>query len=598
MASNNPGVPPNTSIPPSGQYQWPNYNSSTYQDFYANYMKYMQYYASNMYPSYPSAYNMPPPSLYKPSQPAPPPPPPPEPVVEPEAPKPVEAESTPKKSRFDVTTPTAPQPTSNIVKHQNLYAQYQQKQQIMLQQQQLKQQKQAKAIATAGVIVQQKTTPKSEVASDVVFDINKWPVSLKSYCSKVYQQHAGSTQVTEQQVTNYLQNRITQAFKVKADLAINWDVEKMPDVNTIRQLASLKVEASVSALKSDDEEKKAMKRKEKSPTRSESSVSSAEAVDKSVSAKKKFKKEDTKMVMSRLAIKRTFANESAVKRTSDGDESEQDDESSDEEFKSFSKKNGDKKIQKLNKNRFESKKLANRAQRFEKEHPAKKRVMRSIFNLEREIKSNIGSLDSCVIGTCQDLEKEYLRLTNAPEASNVRPLSILKKSLEYVLDKYAKTNEYRYICDQLKAIRQDLTVQMIRNDFTIKVYETHARIAIQKADREEFNQCQSQLKQLYDANKEEVSCTKNATEFIGYRLIYYVLTKSLKDLNQVILEVKVNYKGDAYLQHLLKFVQAWQMGNYAQLFRLYKISKQMTKSLIELFIERERKLALKVIIKA
>ena len=69
---------------------------------------------------------------------------------------------------------------------------------------------------------------------------------------------------------------------------------------------------------------------------------------------------------------------------------------------------------------------------------------------------------------------------------------------------------------------------MIRNDFTIHVYETHARIAIQKADREEFNQCQSQLKQLYDANKEDASCTKNATEFIGYRLIYYVLTKSLK----------------------------------------------------------------------
>jgi hypothetical protein len=73
--------------------------------------------------------------------------------------------------------------------------------------------------------------------------------------------------------------------------------------------------------------------------------------------------------------------------------------------------------------RVESKKLANRAQRFEKEQPAKKRVMRSIFNLEREIKSNMGSLDdSCVTGTCQDLEKEYLRLTNVS-------LSKLKKKV-------------------------------------------------------------------------------------------------------------------------------------------------------------------------
>jgi hypothetical protein len=57
-------------------------------------------------------------------------------------------------------------------------------------------------------------------------------------------------------------------------------------------------------------------------------------------------------------------------------------------------------------------------------------------------------------------------------------LSVLKKSFNFVLDKYAKTNDYRYICDQLKAIRQDLTVQVIQNEFTIEVYETHGRIAI------------------------------------------------------------------------------------------------------------------------
>ena len=88
------------------------------------------------------------------------------------------------------------------------------------------------------------------------------------------------------------------------------------------------------------------------------------------------------------------------------------------------------------------------------------------------------------------------RLTSAPNPALIRPLSILRLSLDHVIDKYCDSNDYAYTCEQLKSIRQDLTVQNINTRFTAHVYETHARIALECGDLNEFNQCQSRLQEL------------------------------------------------------------------------------------------------------
>jgi hypothetical protein len=88
--------------------------------------------------------------------------------------------------------------------------------------------------------------------------------------------------------------------------------------------------------------------------------------------------------------------------------------------------------------------------------------------------------DLVIIGTCAELEKPYLRLTTRPDPSTVRPEKILKKTLELLKQKWKKERNYTYACDQFKSLRQDLTVQRIKNEFTVEVYETHSRIAIEK----------------------------------------------------------------------------------------------------------------------
>ncbi|XP_073968479.1 leukocyte receptor cluster member 8 homolog isoform X2 [Rhodnius prolixus] len=204
------------------------------------------------------------------------------------------------------------------------------------------------------------------------------------------------------------------------------------------------------------------------------------------------------------------------------------------------------------------------------------------------------TMDLHIVGTCEDLEKPYLRLTSAPEASQVRPKEILKKSLEMVKGKWKENKDYHYCCEQLKSIRQDLTVQGIRDDFSVKVYETHGRIALEKGDHAEFNQCQSQLRILHT----EVKASQNRAEFVAYRLLYYVFTKEFLDLSSLVSCLSEEDKKDECISHAVSVVKAWLIGSYHKIFKLYQTAPRMSSYLMDLFMLRERTCALKIIVKA
>ena len=205
--------------------------------------------------------------------------------------------------------------------------------------------------------------------------------------------------------------------------------------------------------------------------------------------------------------------------------------------------------------------------------------------------------EGSIVGTNMTVLKPYLRLTGPPNPAATRPLAVLQQALKLLRKHWGQNKDYSYICDQLKSIRQDLSVQNIRNEFTIQVYEYHGKIALEMQDIGEFNQSQTQLWQLYHyENIMSPSSSSNSLyEFTAYRILYFIFTKRKTELVLLLKELDAEQKLVYCIKHACLVRKAVDMNDCYEVLRLYGKCPNLGKHLMNLFIERVRVDALRAI---
>jgi hypothetical protein len=179
-------------------------------------------------------------------------------------------------------------------------------------------------------------------------------------------------------------------------------------------------------------------------------------------------------------------------------------------------------------------------------------------------------------GKSTALEKPYVRVTGVANAEFVRPEKVLKAALDRVKARYEETQNYdTYACEQLKSIRQDLTLQRIKGGFCLHVYETHARLALVHGDESEFVQCHSRVLELRGV-------THASDEFDCYRVLHALNAGKKLEIASALIEYSARSRrqGREYpppasaTAFALEVAEAVRTGNTSRFFELHQYARE------------------------
>lgn len=193
-----------------------------------------------------------------------------------------------------------------------------------------------------------------------------------------------------------------------------------------------------------------------------------------------------------------------------------------------------------------------------------------------------------IIGTCQNLEKPFLRLNAEPQPEKVRPEPVLIRALNRIAAVIAGgEKDFMYIWSQLKAIRQDLTVQHIRTATAVQVEELFARASLEHADQQEFRKCVSALQSYYDEGLPGCKA-----EFGAYQLLIYICDEQKNrglSLSRAMPQLVLQGIWDApEVVHAQQVLIAVCMSNYANFWRLYASAPRCSRLVMDWGVEKVR----------
>ncbi|KAF8517983.1 SAC3/GANP/Nin1/mts3/eIF-3 p25 family-domain-containing protein [Hysterangium stoloniferum] len=198
-----------------------------------------------------------------------------------------------------------------------------------------------------------------------------------------------------------------------------------------------------------------------------------------------------------------------------------------------------------------------------------------------------------IVGKSNNLFKDYLRLTTEPNPNDIRPLNVLTLTLKELKRIWREKNDYKFINNQFKSLRQDLTVQRIKNEFTVLVYEIHARMALEAGDMVEYNQCQGMLRHLYD-----LGLPGSFHEFLAYRILSMVHGRNKSEMNLLVGQLTKEQKAVPAVRHALEVSKALTRNNYHAFFHLFASAPNMGGYIMDHFVEEKRVQALMTMCKA